>query len=358
MRAVALLGCWVAWGSVASAAPGVIVAAQVEAHRAPAEDADVVSALGHGATVCLVDEASEPGAAKPAPGWLAIHLPGAGGVAYVPAEAVDLTAAAASAEHPCGEPASAPGDAGSSAPAAATPAAPALRQGLVRPSIQLSSRAAVRPYVPDAPAPPPPPPVAPWTFLPLQPARLALGFGTGSAGIQGASATQHHFGNSGITFRASIGLTLFDVVSMSASAGAVFPSDNASFSEDVMPLSGGGDVSSASSHLEIHVLSAAIGLRTPYLALVPTETGAVAGGAFVDYGSSSIHGVRTISNCSDCRSDSLDMPSGTFWRAGVDVLIPSHKRWAAYTISLAYQAYQAGAGLTDEVRLDVTALLF
>lgn len=158
-------------------------------------------------------------------------------------------------------------------------------------------------------------------------------------------------------FNATFGLTIFDVLWVSTSAGFAAPSDHASFSEDVVPLYGGDDVRSAKSELELHILSATIGLRTPFLVVAPATRGALAIAGFVGYGLSSISGSRTIANCSDCRTDHFDLKNGTFWRAGIDLAPPSRSPKAAYAITAAYQRYEAGAGITGEFDLGLTLWL-
>jgi hypothetical protein len=89
-----------------------IVAPRVEALDAPSEAASVVSEMGRGAAVCVLDEANYAGVVHRRPGWLAIRLPGSSGVGYVRIEAIDLAAASPTADPSCG----------GSAPVSTTPA--------------------------------------------------------------------------------------------------------------------------------------------------------------------------------------------------------------------------------------------
>jgi hypothetical protein len=41
----------------------------------------------------------------------------------------------------------------------------------------------------------------------------------------------------------------------------------------------------------------------------------------------------------------------------VDLLVPSHKPGAAYGVTVSYQRYGAGSGLTDEVRIGFSCWL-
>jgi hypothetical protein len=53
----------------------------------------------------------------------------------------------------------------------------------------------------------------------------------------------------------------------------------------------------------------------------------------------------------DCRTDDLDMPGGTFWRVGVDLLVPSHRPTVSYGLTISYQRYAADAGFGNEIRI-------
>src|ERR1044071_3267402 len=81
-----------AWAGSAAAGPAVIAASRVEAFSAPSQQSSVVSELGQGAPVCVLDRTNYPGVLLHRQGWLAIRLPG--GVGYVPVETVDLAAPA------------------------------------------------------------------------------------------------------------------------------------------------------------------------------------------------------------------------------------------------------------------------
>jgi hypothetical protein len=97
--------------------------------------------------------------------------------------------------------------------------------------------------------------------------------------------------------------------------------------------------------------SIAIGLRTPFWALGSMASGWAAGSLFAQYGSTGVGGTRTISNCSDCRKDDLHLASGTFWRVGFDLLLPTRKPTESYGLTASHEQYMAGAGLSDEVRI-------
>jgi hypothetical protein len=91
-RGAVALASFAWWVSSASAGPGAIVASRADVLEAPSEAASVVSELGHGAAVCVLDGASYPRGVRHRPGWLAIRIPGSGGVGYVRIEAIGLAA--------------------------------------------------------------------------------------------------------------------------------------------------------------------------------------------------------------------------------------------------------------------------
>lgn len=62
-------------------------------------------------------------------------------------------------------------------------------------------------------------------------------------------------------------------------------------------------------------------------------------------------------------SEDLDFPGGTFWRVGLDLAEPSSSPKAVqgdfygYGVTAAYQRYQAGAGLIQELQVGLTVWL-
>jgi hypothetical protein len=332
MRVAAFLVCCVAWMHAAVAAPGVIVVPRVEAYAAPSETAAVVSEFGRGAAICVLDETSEVGGPHTVPGWLPVRLPGRGDVGYVRSEAVDLSAVSETSAQSCDP-----------APQTTNIQPQPAPQPLPRPKHQaLRSPAAVEPL----------PPVD-W-LVPLHPVRIAVGIGSGAAWLRREAAAQHHMDDTGVTFNLGVGLTIYDVFSVSSSFGAAFPGDHASFTQDVMPILG-GDTTSAESDLEVYNLSIAVGVRTPFLALGSRGRGGPWAAVFADYGSSRIGGHRSIANCSDCRTDDLDLANGGFWRVGLDFAPPFRSSKAGWTFTAAYQRYAAGAGFMQEIRIGFTA---
>jgi hypothetical protein len=300
MRVAAFLVFSVLRVGLVSAAPGVVVVPRVAVYLAPSEAATVDYQLVSGDPICVVDKQDD--ASGEHPGWLAIRRPG--GIGFVRTEAVDLAVASPAAAQHCD----------------AAPTAKALAG----------------------------------TFVPRHPVRILLGLGSGAAWLRETAAARHHIGNVGPTFHAVLGVTIYDLVTISGLGGAAFPSDDASFREDVMPL-GGGDPSTQTSQLEVQSYSIAAGLRTPFLILRTTPTRVYAGALFADAGSSYVHGIRRIERCVNCRKEDLELASGGFWRVGVDLTSsmnpPIPLSWG---LSVAYQRYGADSGLTQGLSIDLT----
>jgi hypothetical protein len=339
------------WAGSASAGPAAIAASRVEAFSAPSRQSSVVSELGQGAPVCVLDQTNYPGVLLHRQGWLAIRLPG--GVGYVPVETIDLAAPAPEVPD-CSGSSIAPGtQAVTQAQPQTQSAAPVLPPGS-EPIAAFSRRQAADPSEPPAavaPAVVDRTALLPGRFLPIRQARALFGLGTGLAHLDPQTAASNQIGDSGITLNGTFGLTVFDIVMLSATFSVPFVSDKAPFSQDVVLQNGGGDSHSADSNLHVVTGSVAIGLRTPFWAIAPTDHGWATGAVFAQYGIAGIDGGRSISDCVDCRDDHLQFPGGTFWRVGVDLSLPGAKPDRYYGLTVTYESYMAGAGLTDEVRV-------
>jgi hypothetical protein len=338
----------VAWAGSASAGPAVITAARVEALSAPSREASVVSELGQGAPVCVLDRSNYPGVVLDRAGWLAIRLPG--GVGYVPVETVDLAA-------PAPEVANCGGSGESTAAPAVQAPAPVLQPGAapIAAFPRQSGAAPIAAFPRTSASEPAPavdrPALLPGRFLPLRPARLLLGIGSGMQWLDSPTAAANKIGDSGVTFNGTLGFTLYDIVMVSTTGSFVHLTDGAAFSEDVVNEMGGGDPHSAGSGLVVGSYSIAVGLRTPFWAIGAVENGWAAGSLFVQYGAAGVSGARAISDCVDCRVDEITLSGGAFWRLGVDLFLPLRKPPAGYGLTVSYDHYDPGAGLRDELRI-------
>jgi hypothetical protein len=338
----------VAWAGPAAAGPAVIAAAHVEAYAAPSQEASVMSELGQGAPVCVLDRNNYTGTLLDRTGWLAIRLPG--GVGYVPAENIDLTAPAPEVANCDGSVAAPPGPAPVLPPGAApvaafpdrsdtTPIAAFPRTGTSEPAPAL-----------DRPA------LLPGGFVPLRPVRLVLDIGSGMQWLDKRAAAANHVSDSGVTLNSTVGFTLHDIVTLSAAFSLFFLKDDDSFSEEVMPLMGGGTPHTESSSLVVGSYSVAAGLRTPFWALGALKHGWAAGSLFAQLGTAGVSGNREIANCVDCRLDHIAIAGGTFWRVGVDLFLPLRgpSAGSGYGLTASYEHYLAGAGLGGELRIGLS----
>jgi hypothetical protein len=306
MQVVAALACFVFGVSSASADSSEIVASRVQVFGAPSTTADVVSVLGRGAPVCVLDKSNYSGVMHRRPGWLAIRVPG--GIGYVPSEAVDVPAPAGEVPD-CG--------ASASAPDAAVAQSPLIMGG----------------------------------FLPLRPARFMIGMGSGGAWLRKQVAMKNHFGDSGATLNGTLGLTIYDMFMISGSISGLSPSDQAPFSQVVVNAVDGENPHSEYSSLKVVSLSIEAGLRTPFWALGRVQNGWVAGALFAQYGTAGIYGGRSIRDCSNCDKAEFDLRGGTFWHAGFDLIVPSRSPRSFYGLTVAYQRYEAAAAVAQELRI-------
>ncbi|HEX7839209.1 MAG TPA: hypothetical protein VF469_17145 [Kofleriaceae bacterium] len=341
----AALMCAALWASSAAAGPARITAPGVDAFDAPSKASVVVSKLEGGAQVCVLDASNYAGILHRRQGWIAIRVPG--GVGYVPIEAVDSSVPAAAA---------APGASASAPPAPALDCAPSRaqdvqRQTLAPVEVETEPASEARPTpVSDRPA------LIAGGFLPLRPARVMFGLGGGVASLDKAAAASQQFADSGPTLNGALGVTVWDIFMVSGSFSVAHPSDNNSFSQPVMPVDGGA-TSTADSSLSVVSYSIAIGLRTPFKALAPTQRSWVAGSLFAEYGAAGVTGSRSIIDCQDCRSDDLAVSGGAFWQAGADLLIPTRSPKTFWGLEVSYLSYAAGTTFSNELRVNVTCWL-
>jgi hypothetical protein len=340
MRVSAALVYVVLTTGSALAGVGEIAPSRVEAFSAPSSAAGVAAVFEHGAQVCILDNTNYAGLLYHRLGWVAIRVPG--GVAYLPAEVVAAVDPATSAaqlpgceavQGTSGGAASDPEQAPSPRPSPTFVVPPAKARDLEAPE---TDRAALLAGL----------------FVPLRPARFMFGLGGGFARVSEQSATQAGIGDSGATMSATLGFTIYDLFMVSSAFSVAFPSDYRSFSQDVMPQFG-GDTHSADSSLSVATYSVAAGLRTPFLALGSTPKGWVAAALFGEYGIAGFSASRSIGDCGDCREDDLHMTGGSFWHAGLDLLVPSRSSKVAWGLTAAYRRYVVGAAFTDEIYVDV-----
>jgi len=201
------------------------------------------------------------------------------------------------------------------------------------------------------------PPLVAGRFVPLLPARFVMNIGSGFAHLNQHEAALQRIGADGATFNFAAGVLIWDVVQISSAVSFVFPSDDGKFTQQVVPETGGGSPETAESSLNVIGYSIAAGVRSPFLALAPSGHGWVATAAFAEYGASGVGGGRSISNCSDCYKEDVNLPGGTFWRVGLDLLVPGRAPTFSYGVTVSYQRWAGGSGFNDELRIGLTGWL-
>jgi hypothetical protein len=338
-----------AWSATAMAGPGTIAVPEARALSAPIErGARVVGTLPAGFPVCIVET---PNPADPEPGeprqWWMVQL-SKSQFGFVRASDIALATSPTAGAGRCDAGGLAASPVAVSRTTRAVPAGDAVAAAPGLPPDSTSDRHSFTRRVPPEGA-------QAGHFLPLDPFRMTFGVMSGAGWLNRAAADQHHIGDVGATFYVAFGMAFLDVVGVTSSFGAAFPADHASFQQDVMPLLG-GDVTTASSSLQVTNYSIAVGPRTPPFVLASATDGrAWVAALFADYGWSVMHGDRFIENCQDCRKEDLDLPGGTFWRVGADIgmvrLMPVDP---GLLLTVSYQRYNPSAGFTQELRVGFT----
>jgi hypothetical protein len=340
-----------AWSSVALAGPGTVAVADARALSAPMDwGAKVVRVLPAGFPICIVEE---PSAADPDPGeprqWWMVQL-SKSQFAFMKVADVQPVASPAGASTVCDAGGLAPTSGAVSAAAPATPG-PTGAATVTAPGLPPDTTSERHIFTRRAP----PEGARAGHFLPLDPFRMTLGLTSGAGWLDRSNADQHHIGDVGVTFYVTVGLAILDVIGVTSSFGAAFPSDHASFAQDVMPL-GGGDATTAHSSLQITNYSIAVGPRTPPFVLKAADEGrAWIVALFADYGTSAIHGDRYIENCENCRKEDLDLPGGTFWRVGADIgMVRMAPIDPGFLLTVSFQRYAPNVGFVQELRVGFT----
>ena len=184
-----------------------------------------------------------------------------------------------------------------------------------------------------------------------------VGLHSGIGWLGRATARQYHIGRPAPTFYVSLGMGFFDLVTLSTSLGALFPKDRAFYEEDVVPLYGDGPVTSAKSSLEVTNYALEVGLRTPSFCIQSgTGNNCVALHAFLNYGRAWLSAERSIESCTDCSTQSIDLPGGSLLEPGLVFGIPS-RSGIGLDVRTSYRYFLGDAGLASELRLGL-ALLF
>lgn len=156
-------------------------------------------------------------------------------------------------------------------------------------------------------------PLQRWAFAPLHPVRMHFDLDLGHGGLDPAAAKKNQVSDSGFAFGATLGLEVFDLVTVSGFGGTIFVEDFAPFEEDVVEVYT-GEESRQESSLNVNLWGVAIGPRTPAFVLAPGggENGYLGAWLAAVYGVTSASASRSIDSCNDCRSDELELSNGTY----------------------------------------------
>jgi hypothetical protein len=329
---------------VAGAASAVVLVPRATVHTQPNDDAGVFYTLISGYPICLVDGIDDDGVtrglAEPHPGWRGVRLP-RGAMGYVRSESVELANTSNTAVSPC--------NFTEAPPSRGDGAGPVATKGK---SIRAESTSPVeglwwRRTRPDN--------ATAFSLLALDPLRFTIAVMTGAGWLDPATATQYQIGSSGPVLYFAAGFVIWDLFSVTAAGGGMFPSDDAPFTQRVVSTNYNFPPTNATSKVGIDNLSVALGPRTPWLVLKMMDRGAVAAAVFAEYGWASISGDRSIADCTNCRKDTFNMADGSFWRLGAEVgAISWDGMEMSYTLMTYFDRYRAGASLRSELRIGLS----
>lgn len=131
-------------------------------------------------------------------------------------------------------------------------------------------------------------------------------------------------------------LVTYRVLSLNAEGGMVMMTDEAAFTENTTQ----GEKTSGVAAV---IGSVSAGLHTPPISLGGSSPSTLSAG--VNAGQTFLHVSRTISNCNDCRRESVNIGAGSFWEPVVTVGLP---RGAVYA---RYRTYLGGSDFNDALTI-------
>jgi hypothetical protein len=137
------------------------------------------------------------------------------------------------------------------------------------------------------------------------------------------------------------GVTVEQVVSVSAEIGGVGLRDAAQFTT---PTTGGDKTSSVGAGMG----TLSVGLQTPPLQM---DAGGPAVSVGVNLGSTWLRVVRGIDQCVDCPSEDLEIRAGSFWEPGLRL------NWDHVGITARYRVYGGDSDVQDALLIGFTAPL-
>jgi len=203
----------------------------------------------------------------------------------------------------------------------------------------------------------PPPRKPPFHFLSLDTFYFWFGLHGGYAWLHSAEAARTHIGQSGATFYGTIGIGLFDLVTLGGSAGWIYLKDHAAFEEEVEVILGDTSQTSATSSVKALNTSVEVGLRSPNFCLDEAVADTCfAIHAFTNFGHAWTSAVRSIDDCGDCTSQDLDLADGGFLEPGLAIGLPS--RNAGIDLRGSFRQYFGEAAMANELRIGFALMLF
>jgi hypothetical protein len=131
-----------------------------------------------------------------------------------------------------------------------------------------------------------------------------------AASVDGASAEAAGTGSRMWGAGINVGLIAYRVLSVTAEGGLLFTSDEAQFTQETT-------AGERSSGVGAGIGTLKAGLRTPPLSLGGEKPLSVSAG--VNVGRSWMNVTRTITECTDCHSETVDIGAGSFWEPGLHV---------------------------------------
>jgi hypothetical protein len=164
------------------------------------------------------------------------------------------------------------------------------------------------------------------------------GFDLVTGAIDGTAAEQAGTGSRLWGAQVSLGITAHRVLTVTGDFGIVGMSDEAAFTQET-------NQGSKTSGVAAGMGSLALGLRTPPLSLGARDA-AISAGASA--GATWLHVTRTITNCSNCHGEDVELGAGTFVEPGV------HLTSGRRGISARYRLYGGGSDVQDALMIGLT----
>lgn len=170
--------------------------------------------------------------------------------------------------------------------------------------------------------------------------RVYGGMAIGMMPLSRRRAEKAKIGRNPLTFSFFSGFQICDLFDLNLDATIANPNDNDEFSQQVMPINGGNSFSKESS-VGLIMLSWSMGARTPYFTWKKDKKNGISG--YIRYGQSKMKGVRSIDDCTNCRSEKFEFDSQNFVDIGIDLAFFKKYRNSARHVTLSRRLFEIGA---------------